>query len=122
MEDVDDPAGEGLRVDLSAVGADVTVRLAARLRGLFGLCRLFAGGGDDRAGLDRVAAGGADLDAFMTQKLGAGMSNPTVAAQMGKLSPMALVTQFQVLLFMMNHMGEFDPSSCLVPVFLSGRS
>ena len=51
------------------------------------------------------------LDAFMTQKLGAGMSNPTVAAQMGKLSPMALVTQFQVLLYMMNHMGEFDPSS-----------
>ena len=51
------------------------------------------------------------LDTFMTQKLGAGMSNPTVAAQMGKLSPMTLVTQFQVLLFMMNHMGEFDPSS-----------
>lgn len=51
------------------------------------------------------------LDAFMTAKLGAGMSNPTVAAQMGKLSPMALVTQFQVLLYMMNHMGEFDPSS-----------
>ena len=51
------------------------------------------------------------LDAFMTAKLGAGMSNPMVEAQMGKLSPMALVTQFQVLLFMMNHMGEFDPSS-----------
>ena len=51
------------------------------------------------------------LDDFMTAKLGAGMSNPTVAAQMGKLSPMALVTQFQVLLYMMNHMGEFDPSS-----------
>lgn len=51
------------------------------------------------------------LDAFMTQKLGAGMSNPTVAAQMGKLSPMALVTTFQVTLFLMNHMGEFDPSS-----------
>ena len=51
------------------------------------------------------------LDAFMTQKLGAGMSNPTVAAQMGKLSPMALVTQFQLLLYMTKHMGEFDPSS-----------
>ena len=51
------------------------------------------------------------LDAFMTAKLGAGMSNPMVEAQMGKLTPMALVTQFQVLLFLMNHMGEFDPSS-----------
>ena len=34
-----------------------------------------------------------------------------VEAQMGKLSPMALVTQIQVLMFLMNHMGEFDPSS-----------
>lgn len=51
------------------------------------------------------------LDAFMTAKLGAGMSNPMVEAQMGKLTPMALVTQFQMLLFLMNHMGEFDPSS-----------
>ena len=51
------------------------------------------------------------LDAFMTAKMGAGMSNPMVEAQMGKLTPMALVTQFQVLLFLMNHMGEFDPSS-----------
>ena len=51
------------------------------------------------------------LDAFMTAKMGAGMSNPMVEAQMGKLTPMALVTQFQVLLFLMNHMGEFDPSN-----------
>lgn len=51
------------------------------------------------------------LDTFMTAKMGAGMSNPMVEAQMGKLTPMALVTQFQVLLFLMNHMGEFDPSS-----------
>lgn len=51
------------------------------------------------------------LDAFMTAKMGTGMSNPMVEAQMGKLTPMALVTQFQVLLFLMNHMGEFDPSS-----------
>ena len=51
------------------------------------------------------------LDAFMTAKMGAGMSNPMVEAQMDKLTPMALVTQFQVLLFLMNHMGEFDPSS-----------
>lgn len=51
------------------------------------------------------------LDAFMVAKMGAGMSNPMVAAQMGKMTPMALVTQFQLLLFMTKHMGEFDPSS-----------
>lgn len=51
------------------------------------------------------------LDAFMVAKMGAGMSNPMVAAQMGKMTPMALVTQFQLLLYMTKHMGEFDPSS-----------
>ena len=51
------------------------------------------------------------LDAFMVAKMGAGMSNPMVAAQMGKMTPMALVTQFQVLLYLTKHMGEFDPSS-----------
>ena len=51
------------------------------------------------------------LDAFMVAKMGAGMSNPMVASKMGNLTPMALVTQFQLLLFMTKHMGEFDPSS-----------
>ena len=51
------------------------------------------------------------LDAFMVAKMGAGMSNPMVAAQMGRMTPMALVTQFQVLLYLTKHMGEFDPSS-----------
>ena len=51
------------------------------------------------------------LDAFMVAKMGAGMSNPMVASKMGNLTPMALVTQFQVLLYLTKHMGEFDPSS-----------
>lgn len=51
------------------------------------------------------------LDAFMVAKMGTGMSNPMVASKMGNLTPMALVTQFQVLLYMTKHMGEFDPSS-----------
>ncbi len=34
-----------------------------------------------------------------------------VVSKMGNLTPMALVTQFQLLLFMTKHMGEFDPSS-----------
>ena len=51
------------------------------------------------------------LDAFMIAKMGTGMSNPMVASKMGNFTPMALVTQFQLLLFMTKHMGEFDPSS-----------
>lgn len=51
------------------------------------------------------------LDAFMVAKMGTGLSNPMVASKMGNLTPMALVTQFQLLLFMTKHMGEFDPSS-----------
>ena len=51
------------------------------------------------------------LDAFMVAKMGTGLSNPMVAAKMGNMTPMALVTQFQLLLFMTKHMGEFDPSS-----------
>lgn len=51
------------------------------------------------------------LDAFMVAKMGTGLSNPMVVSKMGNLTPMALVTQFQLLLFMTKHMGEFDPSS-----------
>lgn len=51
------------------------------------------------------------LDAFMVAKMGTGLSNPMVASKMGNLTPMALVTQFQLLLYMTKHMGEFDPSS-----------
>lgn len=51
------------------------------------------------------------LDAAITQMMGVGLSNPQVAAQMGSMSPAALTTQLQVLMFMQKHMGEFDPSS-----------
>ena len=50
------------------------------------------------------------LNSFLKSKLGAGFDNPNVAP-MAKMTPMALVTQLQVLMFMMNHMGEFDPTS-----------
>lgn len=51
------------------------------------------------------------LDAVITQMMGVGLSNPQVAAQMGSMSPAALSTQLQVLMFMQKHMGEYDPSS-----------
>lgn len=53
------------------------------------------------------------LNAFMKEMLGADLSNPMVAAQMGKMSPQALVNQFTVLLYMQKHMGEFDPTSLI---------
>lgn len=52
----------------------------------------------------------ARLNSFLKSKLGAGLENPNVAP-MAKMTPMALVSQLQVLMFMMNHMGEFDPTS-----------
>jgi len=51
------------------------------------------------------------LDDFLKAKMGVGLSSPQVGAQMNTMSPMAIVTQLQVLMFMMNHMGEFDPTS-----------
>lgn len=51
------------------------------------------------------------FDAVITQMMGVGLSNPQVGAQMGKMSPAALSTQLQVLMFMQKHMGEYDPSS-----------
>jgi len=51
------------------------------------------------------------LDKFLASKLGVGFSSPEVANSMGKMKPYALVTQLIVLTYMMNHMGEFDPST-----------
>lgn len=53
----------------------------------------------------------ARLDAFLTKSMGVGLSNPMVAAQMGQLTPVALATQLEVMLYMMKHMGEFDPQN-----------
>lgn len=52
----------------------------------------------------------ARLNSFLKAKLGAGLDNPNVAP-MAKMTPLALVTQLQVLIYMTNHMGEFDPTS-----------
>ncbi|MBP1540173.1 MAG: TraB/GumN family protein [Prevotella sp.] len=51
------------------------------------------------------------LDKFLAAKLGVGFSSPEVANSMGKMKPYALATQLIVLTYMMNHMGEFDPST-----------
>lgn len=51
------------------------------------------------------------LDAFVKKTMGVGLSNPQIFAQLGKATPGALATQFQVLLYMQAHMGEFDPTN-----------
>lgn len=51
------------------------------------------------------------LDAFVTKMMGVGLSHPMVSAQFQNLSPVALETQLTLLLYMQNHMSEFDPTS-----------
>lgn len=51
------------------------------------------------------------LNGYFKNMMGVGLDNPQVMAQMGKMSPMALLTQLQLITFLQNHMGEFDPSS-----------
>lgn len=51
------------------------------------------------------------LDAFITKMMGVGLSHPQVGAQFQNLQPMALETQLRLLLYMQNHMSEFDPTS-----------
>lgn len=51
------------------------------------------------------------LDAFVKKTMGVGLSNQQIFAQLGKATPGTLATQFQVLLYMQAHMGEFDPTN-----------
>lgn len=50
------------------------------------------------------------LNAFMTKLMGADMTNPMVEAQMGKMTPQALNTQFSLITFM-KHTPGFDPAN-----------
>ncbi len=59
----------------------------------------------------------AKLDAFITKTMGVGLSNPMVFAQMGQFAPGALATQLQTLLYMSNHIGEFDPTNTIDQYF-----
>jgi len=51
------------------------------------------------------------LDAHLTRMMGVGLSNPQVMAQMGRLSPAAIVVQLQMLSYLQKHAGEFNPAS-----------
>ena len=57
------------------------------------------------------------LDRVLTDLMGIGLSNPTVAQQMGRMSPATLLTQLQMLQYMKAHMGEFDPTNTIDQYF-----
>lgn len=49
------------------------------------------------------------LNAYLKEAMGADLNNPAVAKQFEQITPAALTTQLTLLMFMRNHMGEFDP-------------
>ncbi|MBP3838859.1 MAG: TraB/GumN family protein [Prevotella sp.] len=51
------------------------------------------------------------LNAFLKNLMGVDFTHPAVAQQFDALTPQALVTQFQVLIFMKNHPEDFDPNN-----------
>ena len=57
------------------------------------------------------------LSAYLKKTMGAGLDNPIVAQQMGHLVPSVLATQLQLLQYMTQHMGEFDPTNTIDSYF-----
>ena len=57
------------------------------------------------------------LNALLKQYMGVDLNNPVVGAQMGRMSPAALLTQLNVLQYMAAHMGEFDPTNTIDQYF-----
>lgn len=57
------------------------------------------------------------LNALLKQYMGVDLNNPVVGAQMGRMSPAALVPQLQVLQYMAAHIGEFDPINTIDQYF-----
>lgn len=57
------------------------------------------------------------LNTLLKQYMGVDLNNPVVGAQMGRLSPAALLTQLNVLQYMAAHMGEFDPTNTIDQYF-----
>jgi len=51
------------------------------------------------------------LDTFLKKYMGIGLGSAEVKTKMGSLTPAALNTQLQLLLYLQNHMGDYDPSS-----------
>ena len=63
----------------------------------------------------------AKLDAFMADVMGVGLSNPMVGAQLGKMTPMAIATQLQLLQYMKMTPG-FNPNALIDSYFQTEAS
>lgn len=50
------------------------------------------------------------LNACLKDLMGTDFNNPAMLKQMGRMTPVALSTQLAVVLYLKNHMGEFDPT------------
>lgn len=57
------------------------------------------------------------LSEYLKTVMGAGLDNPIVAQQMGRLSPAVINTQLQMLQYMSKHMGKFDPTNTIDSYF-----
>ena len=57
------------------------------------------------------------LDKTVTELMGVGLGNPVVEQQLGRFKPAVLTTQLQMLMYMKNHMGEFDPTNTIDQYF-----
>ena len=51
------------------------------------------------------------VDKFLLKTMGVGFKSPEVLQSMGRMTPQTLTTQLVVISYMMNHMGEFDPTA-----------
>lgn len=51
------------------------------------------------------------LDDFLIKKEGVGLASATVNKKYGDMTPAALALQLNVLLYQLNHLGEYDPTS-----------
>lgn len=61
----------------------------------------------------------AALDKFVRKYEGVGLSQPTVARRYGRMTPLALKTEMQKVLFVANHMGEYDPTHTFIQYFVA---
>ena len=51
------------------------------------------------------------LDATLVKLMGVGLSNKQVMEQMGRMCPAALTTNLSLMMYLMKHPGEFDPTN-----------
>ncbi len=100
LEEVEQVCGEVDMVDMASPEGQAKVIQAMMLPEGKSLSELFS--------TDELAK----LNAFMMNVLGADLSNPMIAAQMGKMTPMAIQNQLQLLQYM-KMVPNFNPAALI---------